>query len=192
MDSKRAWIERLLKHRENIMWSWMFIFEIVFTQIPIILYGERPWKTLQMLDRIRLGYWGILNQVRCLVLMKSLHMYSKSERKHSTGYLICSEAEGERDHCLGSERDQISCLFLKKGERENSMNYKPMSLTSTIYKVVREISNGIQMNSLQKRNSLGEKQHGMRGIRSCINRSWVLWQTDHQTRKKKWWLDLSL
>jgi len=55
----------------------------------------------------------------------------------------------------------------KKGERSAPQNYRPISLTSTVSKVLEHIISSHLMKHLENNNILHESQHGFRHNRSC-------------------------
>ena len=61
----------------------------------------------------------------------------------------------------------ITPIF-KKGDRNDPANYRPVSLTSQVCKVLESIIRGQIFEHLKSKNLLSEKQHGFREGRSCL------------------------
>ena len=71
---------------------------------------------------------------------------------------------------------QMWCLFFKKGSRFKPENYRPVSLTVVISKMLEHIIVSQIMDHLDSQNILHENQHGFRAKRSC--ESQLLMTTD--------------
>ena len=61
----------------------------------------------------------------------------------------------------------ITPIF-KKGDRNDPANYRPVSLTSQVCKVMESIIRGQLFEHLKSKNLLSEEQHGFREGRSCL------------------------
>lgn len=59
------------------------------------------------------------------------------------------------------------CPIYKKGARYNPANYRPVSLTCILCKLLEHIVVSNIMKHLEKNNILSERQHGFRNKRSC-------------------------
>ena len=59
--------------------------------------------------------------------------------------------------------------IFKKGDRNNPANYRPVSLTSQVCKVMESIVRGKIVDHLNEHNLLSERQHGFREGRSCLS-----------------------
>ena len=64
----------------------------------------------------------------------------------------------------------ITPIF-KKGDRNDPANYRPVSLTSQVCKVMESIIRGQLFEHLKSKNLLSEEQHGFREGRSCLTNS---------------------
>ena len=58
--------------------------------------------------------------------------------------------------------------IFKKGDRNDPANYRPVSLTSQVCKVMESIIRGQVFEHLKNKNLLSEEQHGFREGRSCL------------------------
>ena len=58
--------------------------------------------------------------------------------------------------------------FTKKGDRTLPSNYRPVSLTSQVCKVLESIVREHLLDHLKRNNILSDKQHGFRQGRSCL------------------------
>ena len=57
----------------------------------------------------------------------------------------------------------------KKGKREDPLNYRPVSLTSVVCKLLEKIIREKWIQHLEERKMLSEKQFGFRSGRSCVS-----------------------
>ena len=64
-------------------------------------------------------------------------------------------------------RANVAALH-KKGSRSSSSNYRPVSLTSHVCKVLESILRDYIVDHLDKHNLIGDSQHGFRKGRSCL------------------------
>ena len=56
----------------------------------------------------------------------------------------------------------------KKGSRQESGNYRPISLTSVVCKTMERLVNGRLITQLETNNLIGDSQHGFRNKCSCL------------------------
>jgi hypothetical protein len=61
----------------------------------------------------------------------------------------------------------VTAIF-KKGDKKNPANYRPVSLTSNIGKIMEKIMNEEIVALLEKNQSIRDSQHGFRNKRSCL------------------------
>lgn len=59
------------------------------------------------------------------------------------------------------------CPVFKKGDKRNAINYRPISLTCILSKIMEHIIASNIMSHLEKKNILYDLQHGFRSSRSC-------------------------
>ena len=59
------------------------------------------------------------------------------------------------------------CLFIKKGSKGDLGNYRPVSLTSLVVKVLEKLLKGHIEKHLDENRILNDSQHGFRKGRSC-------------------------
>ena len=59
--------------------------------------------------------------------------------------------------------------FLKKGNRNNAANYRPVSLTSQVCKVMESIVRDNLVDHLKENDLISDEQHGFREGRSCLS-----------------------
>ena len=64
-------------------------------------------------------------------------------------------------------RDANVVPIFKKGDRHQPSNYRPVSLTSVVYKVLEHIVHSSIMANFDRWNILCDSQHGFRKRRSC-------------------------
>ena len=93
----------------------------------------------------------------------------------------CSEAEGLMKPLVqlmrGSlenavvpedwKRPNVSAIF-KKGDKKNPANYRPVSLTSNVGKIMERIIKEEIVKLLETNKSTRDSQHGFRSKRSCL------------------------
>ena len=65
-------------------------------------------------------------------------------------------------------KEANSIPLLKKGSRNKSVNYRPVSLTSIIYKLLETIISDHMMDFLIKHKLINPSQHGFLKARSCL------------------------
>ena len=65
-------------------------------------------------------------------------------------------------------KEANSIPLLKKGSRNKSVNYRPVSLTSVICKLLETIIRDHMMDSLIKHKLINPSQHGFLNARSCL------------------------
>ncbi|CAL4076678.1 unnamed protein product, partial [Meganyctiphanes norvegica] len=65
-------------------------------------------------------------------------------------------------------RANVTPIF-KKGDRNDPANYRPVSLTSQVCKVMESIVKERVFDHLKSNNLLSEEQHGFREGRSCLS-----------------------
>ena len=61
----------------------------------------------------------------------------------------------------------VTAIF-KKGDRKNPANYRPVSLTSNIGKIMERIIKEEIVAFLERNQSINDSQHGFRNKRSCL------------------------
>ena len=74
-------------------------------------------------------------------------------------------------------RDANVTALFKKGSREKCDNYRPISLTSVIGKLLESIVKANMIGHLEKHNLLHDSQHGFRGGKSCLTNLLELFET---------------
>ena len=79
----------------------------------------------------------------------------------------------------------ITPIF-KKGEKTNAENYRPVSLTSIICKLLEHIVHSSIMDHFEKNNILTNVQHGSRQKRSCETQLITTCKDFIKTLEKKW------
>ena len=67
----------------------------------------------------------------------------------------------------------------KKGSKSDSLNYRPVSLTSVVCKVLERIIRNRIMEHLDRNNLLSPQQHGFRSKRSCLTQLLEYFQEVH-------------
>jgi hypothetical protein len=65
------------------------------------------------------------------------------------------------------KRANVSVIF-KKGDKKNPANYRPVSLTSNVGKIMEKIIKEEIVKLLEKNQSIRDSQHGFRNKRSCL------------------------
>ena len=83
----------------------------------------------------------------------------------------------------------ISPIY-KKSDRSNPANYRPVSLTSVVCKILEHILHGHIMKHFEKYNILADQQHGFRKGRSCETQLSALVNDLHQILDKRSQADL--
>ena len=82
-------------------------------------------------------------------------------------YLLKVDSRKERIVPLEWKEANIIPLF-KKGSRNKSVNYRPVSLTSAICKVLETVIRDHMMDFLIKHKLINPSQHGFLKARSCL------------------------
>ena len=72
----------------------------------------------------------------------------------------------------------------KKGSRNNSENYRPMSLTSVICKLLQRLSKDHMVDFLVKHKLLNPSPHGFLKVRSCLTNMLFFWKKSLSGLKK--------
>ena len=65
-------------------------------------------------------------------------------------------------------RDAIVCPLFKKGKRDKAENYRPVSLTSIVGKVLESLIKDKIMQFLEEHKLIKDTQHGFTSGRSCL------------------------
>ena len=66
--------------------------------------------------------------------------------------------------------------FFKKGSRNKSVNYRPVSLTSVICKLLESIIRDHMMDFLIKQKLINPSQHGFLKAKSCLTNLLCFWK----------------
>ena len=73
----------------------------------------------------------------------------------------------EREKLSEWKLANVTPLF-KKGDKSNPGNYRPISLTSVVCKLMESILRDKIVEFLEKNNIIRDSQHGFRNRRSCL------------------------
>ena len=69
----------------------------------------------------------------------------------------------------------VTAIF-KKGSKYSPGNYRPVSLTVQLYKVMESLIRDKMVEHLQKQNLISDSQHGLLKNQSCITNLLVFWK----------------
>jgi len=72
------------------------------------------------------------------------------------------------------------CPIYKKGKRDATENYRPISLTSQLGKILESMIRDVMVHHLESFNLIRDSQHGFRGGRSCLTNLLVFLDTVSQ------------
>ena len=87
------------------------------------------------------------------------------------------------------KKANIVPLF-KKGNRQNPLNYRPVSLTSIVGKILEKLIRKMWVNHLEKNNMLTEGQFGFRNGKSCVTNLLSYYDRVTETlQKRDGWVD---
>ena len=73
-------------------------------------------------------------------------------------------------------KKQILFLYSKKGSRNKSVTYRPVSLTSVICKLLEPIIRDHMIDFLIKHKLINPSQHGFLKAKSCLTNLYVFWK----------------
>lgn len=82
-------------------------------------------------------------------------------------FIICKDSFQKGKLPESSKQANIVPLF-KKGNRQDPLNYRPVSLTSVVCKIMEKIIRRYWVEHLERNKKITKKQFGFRKERSCV------------------------
>ena len=81
---------------------------------------------------------------------------------------VLSQTKLYKNACISKRKEANIIPLFKKGSRNKSVNYRPVSLTSVICKLLEAIIRDHMMDFLIKHKLINPSQHGFLKARSCL------------------------
>ena len=81
-------------------------------------------------------------------------------------------------------KKQTSYHYFKKGSRNNSENYRPVSLMSVICKLLERLIKDYMVDFLVRHKLLNSSQHGFLKVRSCLTNMLCFLEKNHDVDRR--------
>ena len=172
MKNKQGVLVEEDKEMTNIIGDY---FKEVFTEVPT---GEMPEMNRQCekeIEEIQISRVTLQKILEKLNVNKSCgpdnlhpHLLQKTARTISVPLKIIFEKSLREGKCPDDWRAANVTPIHKKGDRTDPSNYRPVSLTSQVCKVLEKIVRDKIVNHMKENKLFSNSQHGFREGRSCL------------------------
>ena len=151
-------------------------FQSVFTQEKVFEGEQNITSKKDNIENIEISIKGIEGELKSLDKAKSggpdeISCWVLKECAHELSkplYIIMQESLNQGKLPESWKRANIVPLF-KKGNRQEPLNYRPVSLTSVVCKIMEKIIRKSWIEYLEKNAMISGKQFGFRKGRSCVS-----------------------